>query len=41
MDIMPLEATSPAFTFFTVGNNNMADARTCEVGAIRAPLTGY
>jgi hypothetical protein len=26
------------FQFPTIGNTNMADARTCEVGATLAPL---
>jgi hypothetical protein len=36
VDVMPLP--DPYFYIPTIGNSNMADARTCEVEATLAPL---
>jgi hypothetical protein len=39
MDIMPLGTTlKPYFSISTIGNTNMADEQTCEVGSTLAPL---
>jgi hypothetical protein len=39
MDVMPLGTTlKSTLQFSTIGNNNMADEQTCEVGSTLAPL---
>jgi hypothetical protein len=37
---MPLEATQISYFLIShIGNNNMLDAQSCEVGVTQAPLT--